>query len=373
MKVMLVAPDERDGLGGGQARAGRLLAAGLAADRRVEHRHVVVPHQHAARGRLQAARLRLGFHARHLWCVLRWRPDVGHYFAPCHPAGFLEKAALAAVARLFGVCVLVNFRNDLRRYEAAFSPRTRALYRGGLRRFHGAICQFRALVEPLATLGGFQSDRLFVVPNAVAPREVGLDDGVLDRRCAERRIIFIGSLQRRKGVDTLIEAAALLRDRRGSSDPVDVVGEVQDEVIYATLVAQRDRLGLQASVVFHGPLFGASKQALLDRAAVLVLASRREGFPNVALEALQAGVPVVLADSGAAADIAAAFGPPVRLVGADDAAAVADAVEALLTDPAVYRQLARRAAHEVVAYTPDRITDRFVAAYASLLSLTGRD
>lgn len=372
MKVMLVAPDERAGFGGGQARAGRLLAAALAADARLEHRHVVVPHQHAARSRWQAARMRIGFHARHLWCVLRWRPDVGHYFAPCHPAGFLEKAVLAAIARLFGVCVLVNFRNDLRRYEAAFSPRTRTIYRCGLRRFHGAICQFRALVEPIAALGGFADDHVFVVPNAVAPRAIDPSDADLDRRLAQRRIIFIGSLQRRKGVDTLIEAVALLRDRHGSSDPVDIVGDIQERDTFAALVAQRDACRLQESVVFHGPQFGADKLALLDRAAILVLPSRREGFPNVVLEALQAGLPVVLADSGAAADIAEVFGPAVRVVPADDAVAVADAIEALLGAPAIYRELARRAANDVAAYAPDRIANRFVVAYAALLGVTGR-
>jgi glycosyltransferase involved in cell wall biosynthesis len=366
VRVMLVAPYERPQLSGGQARAGRLLADGLAADARVDFHHVVVPHQAEAKSFSQALRFRLRFYGQFLAALVRQRPQVVHFFSPCSAAGFAEKTVLAVGAKMAGARIVINLRSDLRPLLAVCGRRRRRWWLWGLRRYDGAICQFRALRDFFVAEVGLRKDRVFVVPNAVAPRAFHLTEEVLAQRFHERRLIFLGSLQEVKGVDTLLAAAGLLRDRGWLREPIDIVGEAGSQDFLAALSALGERLALGAATVFHGPKYGPEKAVLLERAGALVSPSRREGFPNVVLEALQAGVPVVLSETGAAADIAAAFGDAVRLVPVDAPDAVAEAVVALFAEPDAYRQAARAAVRICADFLPDNIRELYYQAYAAL-------
>lgn len=368
LRIMLVAPAERPHLGGGQARAGSLLAAGLAADPDLDFRQVVIPHQQESTSFGPALGLRLRFYGRYLADLAGQRPQVVHFFSPCSAAGFAEKTLLALAARLAGARVLINFRSDLRLFFAAGGPWRRRLVLWALRRYDGAICQYRELRDFFVAVVGLPPDRVFVVPNAVVPRPDRLAEGQISRRFHERRLIYMGSLQESKGVDTLLAAAGLLRDRNWLRHPVDILGEALAPENLTALTDLRDRLALGEAVIFQGPKFGPEKEALLERAGVLVLPSRREGFPNVVLEALQAGVPVVLARVGAAADIAAAFGEAVRLVPAAAPAAVADAVASLFCEPEAYRRAALAARRACAAFRPEAIQEQCRRAYVRLVS-----
>jgi glycosyltransferase involved in cell wall biosynthesis len=108
-------------------------------------------------------------------------------------------------------------------------------------------------------------------------------------------ILAIGQLKEKKGFPYLIEACALLRDW-GQDFHCWVIGEGPDQ---ANLLAQIERLRLQNHVYLKGNMpfrqvLRALAQATIFTLPCVVAANQdRDGIPNVILEAMAAGVPVV--------------------------------------------------------------------------------
>jgi glycosyltransferase involved in cell wall biosynthesis len=94
-----------------------------------------------------------------------------------------------------------------------------------------------------------------------------------------------------------------------------------------------------------------------------VLPSRSEAFPNALIEAMATALPVVATDVGGIPEIVRP-GVNGRLVPADDPGALAEAVVALMDDPAGAHALGRTARADVERhYTLDRMVERFEQLY----------
>lgn len=153
-------------------------------------------------------------------------------------------------------------------------------------------------------------------------------------------LLYVGSLVRAKGVGDVIEAVALLR-RRGLPVSARIVGDGER----ARFEAQARSAGVGEHVHFAGIVPNAEIPALMrDSAAVLVPSHHRypEGFPLTLYEALYARTPIVASDHpmfrGHMIDRETAMIHRQR-----DPASLADAVAALLSDPALYRRLSEAA------------------------------
>jgi glycosyltransferase involved in cell wall biosynthesis len=106
------------------------------------------------------------------------------------------------------------------------------------------------------------------------------------------QILAVGTLHECKGFDDLVAACGLL-DRRGVPVECRIVG---DGVERARLERQIDRLGLGGRVRITGYLSQEELAPLYRRADVIALPARSEnhfGIPNVLLEGLASGTPVV--------------------------------------------------------------------------------
>lgn len=107
------------------------------------------------------------------------------------------------------------------------------------------------------------------------------------------QILYVGSLERRKGVDVLLAALARVAIAQWH---LDVVGGGPEASALKALAA---RLGIEASVTFHGSQGNAAVQEAMVMADVLVVPSRigprnqTEGLPTVIVEALSIGLPVI--------------------------------------------------------------------------------
>lgn len=106
--------------------------------------------------------------------------------------------------------------------------------------------------------------------------------------------------------------------------------------------------------------------SLMAVADVLVLTSRREGCPNVVLEAMAAGVPVVATDVG---DVRAVVGDAGSVCGVGDWAALGASVARILSMPLEARsELGRRARSRIrAAHLRTDVAARFVALYRELI------
>jgi glycosyltransferase involved in cell wall biosynthesis len=189
--------------------------------------------------------------------------------------------------------------------------------------------------DTFATMGS----RVTVVHNAAIPvvddvEAVSRSNAALAECRRSRPVIgMVGRLSPEKGVDVFLEAVATLV-RRGVEFSAILVGDGPER---SRLEAQRSALGLEERVHFVGALDAVGP--VYDALDLLVIASLSEGLPNVLLEALRVGVPVVATSVGAIPEVighsrAAVLIPP------GSAAALADGIVKAISerdDPAARR------------------------------------
>jgi glycosyltransferase involved in cell wall biosynthesis len=137
-------------------------------------------------------------------------------------------------------------------------------------------------------------------------------------------VVYVGEFRHIKGADLLIDAVARLR---ADGKPITLTLAGDGEEIEA-LKAQIQRLGLNEAVRFIGHVkarYGFSKGTLL------VVPSRGDSMPYVAIEAAAAGIPMVAANVGGIPEI---FGSHTDALFAPNiVSAMADAIEVALEDP----------------------------------------
>ena len=150
----------------------------------------------------------------------------------------------------------------------------------------------------------------------------------------EPTVVAVGRLSEEKGFDVLLRAFARVLERAPSARLV-IAG---DGFRRDALVAEAMALGIAASVDFPGWVDGEALTELLDRASVVVIPSRAEGFGLVALEAALRGRAVVATDVGGLSEVVA-DGATGLLVPVEDPGALAGAVLGLLEDRGLARRL----------------------------------
>jgi glycogen(starch) synthase len=192
---------------------------------------------------------------------------------------------------------------------------------------------------------GADPARVVVVPNGVDPDAWAT---TVSQRDAARRalgvgdarlVVLVGRLEHEKGGHDAIEALSLVE----APAHLVLVGEGARR---ADLQAHAQRLGLGDRVHLPGRLPDVGVAAVVASADVALVPSRYEPFGLVALEAMAAGTPVVAAATGGLRDVVA-DGVTGRLVPPGTPTALAEAIDALLADPAVRRRLTERAAAAV--------------------------
>jgi glycosyltransferase involved in cell wall biosynthesis len=204
------------------------------------------------------------------------------------------------------------------------SPVTDAVAPAAIRRADAVRTLSPRTTEQVRALG--------VEPAAVFPAFVDLDAFTADppRPLPEEpRALFVGVLERYKAVDVLVEAWR----RVSGSEPLTLVGD-------GPLRPLVERLALEDARVTWIPRLAQEEVArALDESTVLLLPSRSEGLPRVAIEALCRGRPVIGTRVGGTPDIVR-DGVNGLLVEPEDVDGLSRAIEHVLSD----RELAERLA-----------------------------
>jgi len=241
-----------------------------------------------------------------------------HYFYP-------DGVAAALLGRALGKPVTITARgtdiNVIPRYAA---PRHMIRWAAG--QAAGLIAVSRALKESMTALG-VEPQRIRVLRNGVdleafRPCERG---ALRDKFALPAPVLAsVGNLLPNKGHDLVIRALAELP---GVS--LVIVGTGPEE---RRLRALAGALGLARRVRFLGSIPHDAMFEIYGVADVLVLASAREGWPNVLLEAMACGTLVAATRVSGIPEIVAAPAAG-RLIAARSPAAIAASVRALLDDP----------------------------------------
>ena len=182
--------------------------------------------------------------------------------------------------------------------------------------------------------------RCRIVPNPLAPAPAPMPPGAFRRRLgltADPMVLFLGVLSPRKHPAVLAEAVAALAPR-----PVQLVFAGADRGAATAARRAAHRLGIAPRTHFVGVLPGADRFDALADADVAVYASSDEAFGLSALEALQAGTPVVVGGEGGCGEIIAAVGGGT-LVGPGDPRPLAAALDELIRDLPAWKAAARAA------------------------------
>lgn len=166
-------------------------------------------------------------------------------------------------------------------------------YRKFYSRFDAIVCQSMAMQQDLTQNFGISPAKMTVINNpldiqrirALSAEPADGEEEKTARSPAVVRLVAAGSLLPVKGFDVLIAALAQAQDRRYV---LTILGEGPSRLELERQVAE---LGLVGRVKFVG--FKKNPYAYFSRADAFVLCSRFEGFPNVVLEALACGTPVV--------------------------------------------------------------------------------
>ena len=180
-------------------------------------------------------------------------------------------------------------------------------------------------------------------------------------------ILYVGELRAAKGIDTLLDALALIAAETGQAPSATLVGSGPDR---DALIAQAERLGLAGRVNFPGPM-PVDRAFALGR--VMVAPSRAESMPYIVLETVAAQAPLLTTNVGGIPEI---FGPYAdRLLPPGDAELLARHIVAELNRPASEREA--RAA-EIAAYVRERFSlsnmaETVLSAYREALARRDHD
>jgi glycosyltransferase involved in cell wall biosynthesis len=168
-----------------------------------------------------------------------------------------------------------------------------------------------------------------VIPNPVLPFEAKWegDSSTKSSKVQSDRVLIcaVGRLAEQKGFDCLLDAFSKLRDQK--TDLV-IFGEGPKR---GRLLEQARELGVSERVYLPG--FVSNPMGILENSSLFVLSSRWEGFGNVLVEALAAGVPVVSTDCPGAPRALLLEGVLGHLVPVDNPDALAKAITEALHSP----------------------------------------
>lgn len=206
-------------------------------------------------------------------------------------------------------------------------------------------------------------DKLGVDRDGVTVVHAGLDPRFLasgSTRGGEDYLLSVATLEPRKNLPVLLEAVSMLRER-GWDGTLRIAGG--GGLDSARVDERIDRLGLGGVVKKLGYVDGASLPSLYRGARAVVMPSLWEGFGLPLLEAMASRVPVVASDIPVHHEVAgdaALFAPP------GDVAALADAIETVVSDDDVRRRLVASGRERVARFSWDRSARQALELYRKL-------
>lgn len=299
----------------------------------------------------------LALFARTVAALRRHRPDVVISFLPL--ANVLGQAAAAAA----GIrCRIASQRNPWWTYGPAMRHADRIAGTIGL--------YSRNVANSLSVRDGFDGHpeayrrRIDVVYNGIE-----WSPSSLDREAARARfglpatapvILVLGRLCEQKNQALAVEALA-----RVPGAHLVLAGDGEDR---PALEVQASSLGVAERVHMIGAVGREEVPHLLKAADVFAQPSRYEGQSNALLEAMNAGLAIVASRIPPQVETLGEPGeePAGRLVGLEDAAGWADALDELVRRPELRAELGARALARAAVFSVDRMADGFERIMAGL-------
>lgn len=369
MRVLHVIP----GIGirdGGPSRAIRAMASGLR-DRGID---VTVATTHSVHGEMDAADLTVplvsfarqfapGWKLSLPLAQWLWRHAAEFDLLHLHSTFCYTTLAAAAIARAQGLPYIIRPLGTLEPWSLRQKAWRKRPYYALVER--GNLSHASALHATSESEAGHLRRLRLAAPVTVVPLGFELPPAP-QRRLVQPplRLLFLSRLHPKKNLPALLEAVARLRRER-MAVTLTIAGDGPAEY-RAHLQRLAVQLGLRDDVVFTGWVDGPEKSALLAQAHLFVLPSLQENFGIAVVEALAAGLPVVLTTEVAlAAEVTLAEAG--ASVPSSDPDTLAQAIREL-SRPERYVAAARNAQQLArTHFSLDRMTDGLLSLYHKVL------
>lgn len=207
----------------------------------------------------------------------------------------------------------------------------------------------------------------YVIPNGIDLERfenLSRDEmrGKLQAKAGEKLVISVGRFRPEKGVRYLIEAMEIIRQK---GQPVKLLlgGEGPEEENLKQLVEQ---LNLGSCINFIGQIPNEKVPQYMAAAHVFALSSLSEGFPNVVLEAMASGLPIVASKVGGLPEIIRE-GQNGFLVEPKNPEQIAERVLLFLNNDELTQRISRNNKQKVKEYSWGSAVSRLERLYQSLL------
>ncbi|MDD5711506.1 MAG: glycosyltransferase family 4 protein [Smithellaceae bacterium] len=245
--------------------------------------------------------------------------------------GFLKDSVYIFVSRLFSRRILLQLRgSNFKDWFNGTSVMTRLYIRQVLRLAEGIIVLGEKIKPQFYDF--FDRDRIFVVPNG-ADYQIPPRDEISDRL----RLLYLSNLQPSKGIDDIMQALLILKEKGHDGLELDVAGTWRSKNHQESTIEMVTRHALP--VTFHATVVGRDKFDLLSRSDVFVFTPREpEGHPWVIIEAMAAGLPIISTDQGAITE-SVIDGDNGFIVDAKSPEQIADKILYLLEHPVQRQQM----------------------------------
>ena len=265
----------------------------------------------------------------------RRKPDAVLLFVAIG-ASVIEKGAMSWYSCLRGVPALMFPRGGSLIDSCERSSFTRWVVKAAFLGARKVLCQGPTWQEFAFNVLGLSREDAPIIYSWTASEALLAIGGARppDTRNGIVRFLFLGWLDREKGVFELLEACAHLSPSRRFA--LDVVGEGNASVSAREFVCEN---GLESVVKFHGWLQGAALEQVFKEANVLVLPSWAEGLPNAMIEAMAAKLAIVATTAGNIPDVIT-DGISGLLVPPCDPDALTRALAKIIDDPFLRNEIA---------------------------------
>jgi glycosyltransferase involved in cell wall biosynthesis len=262
-----------------------------------------------------------------VWHRLEWPPieslagdlDIAHSMHPL----LMPARAAAQVVTIYDLYFLDNASNTAAEIKRDYP----ALAGHHARRADAVITISKYTASQIERKLEVPPERITICPPGAPPW------APLERYAADGPILFMGTIEPRKNVETLLRAYALLAHRRPNAPTLVLAGKVTPACRH--LLKDLEVPSLAGRVKAVGYVSGGERERLYREASMLVLPSLDEGFGMPALEAMTIGLPVIASNRGALPEV---IGDAGILVDPGDAGALASAMERYLTQPETTRR-----------------------------------
>jgi len=227
-----------------------------------------------------------------------------------------------------------------------------------------AISQYTK--KDIVKVYGISPDKIDVVysgldPQFARPGPQAIEEFREARGLPEKFILYLGTIEPRKNLSTLIRAYAKVRPAG-----VKLVCAGGRGWMYEDVFQTVEELRLSRDVIFPGFLPEDELPLWYSAADIFVYPSAYEGFGLPVIEALACGVPTITTN---ATSLPEAAGQAALLVPPDDTTALADALEGLINSPAQQADLAERGPQQARRFTWLEAARRTAGVYAKALGL----